>query len=91
MAGVWPPEISIVFHRHNQGGANPLNFQHVLLFCALRGGDTNQILLSAYLLKVKIFAPPKISGWLRYCWLYFVDPTFPESKSKVLLKLHINL
>jgi len=64
--------------RSNQGGGKDL-----VVFC----GDQKQILLIAW---SQYNWPLKILGWFRYCSVWFVDPTFPESKFK-LLKLCMKL
>jgi len=65
MASVWPPEISIVYHRRYQGGGKGPYLS--LLFCDVTQTKTNARLKSIYL------ASPKILGWLRYCCVWFVD------------------
>jgi len=47
MASVWPPEISIVHHRRNQGGAKGASPPKFLAYLVVLCGDPNQILLLA--------------------------------------------
>jgi len=61
-----------------------INF-NLSLFCAVTQTKT-----SAHLKSI-CQAPPKILAGRRYCCAWFVDMTFPESKSKVLLKLCMKL
>jgi len=80
MASVWPPEISIVYHRRNQGGGKgampPLISS---LYCSFVRSPTPNTIAR---LKSKYLAPPNILGWFCLCCVWFVDPTSPESKSK---------
>jgi len=45
MAGVWPPKISVVYHRHNHGGSEGAMPPKFLAYLVLSCGDPNQILL----------------------------------------------
>ena len=79
-ASLWPPEIPIVYHRHKQDGGSTS-------CCFVRWPKPNTIAR----LKSKHLAHLRILGWLCYCCVWFVDPTFPDSKSKVLLELCMKL
>jgi len=89
MTGVWYPEISIVYHRRSQGSMDlPKFLAYLVGFCfERRYPKTNTVAR----LKSKLLTPPKILGWLRHSCVWFEYPTFPESKSKILLKLSLDM
>jgi len=89
---LWPPEISIVYHRRNQGWSKGLYLPEFLTYLAVLCFERRWPKPNAVAhLKSKYLALTKIFGWLRNCCVCFLDPTFLESKTKVLLKLCVKL